>query len=263
MKNFNLPSKLQVTVRIVGVVLGAEFLIRALYNTLAIELSPFQTSTLNAFALVVISTPIIYFWVVKPYVNAHQSALDQIEYISCLDPLTKLANRRLISSQLQKTLANAQRHGIYGAAMVIDLDGFKPINDRHGHEAGDTVLVEISHRLQAIVRTEDIVGRLGGDEFIVVLANLGRQPDEALARSKFVAKRLLDTMLKPVDFNDEALSVSASIGIRFIDLDPNVAIETLISEADTAMYQAKKAGKAQAIIFQEQIPLPEMQTAAS
>ncbi len=263
MKKFNLPSKLQVTVRIVGVVLGAEFLIRALYNSLALDLSMFQASTLNAFALVVISTPIIYFWVVKPYVNAHQNALDQIEYISCLDPLTKLANRRLISVHVGKTLANAQRHGIYGALMVMDLDGFKPINDRHGHEAGDTVLVEISQRLQAIVRTEDIVGRLGGDEFVVVLSNLGRQPDEALARSKFVAKRLLDTVVKPVEFNSEVLTVSASIGIRFIDLDPNVTTDMLINAADAAMYQAKKAGKAQAVIFQEQILLPEMHSATS
>ena len=145
MKKFDLPSKLQVTVRVIGVVLGAEFLVRALYNSLAFELSTFQASTLNAFALVVISTPIIYFWVVKPYVSAYQNALNQIEYISCLDPLTKLTNRRLISVHVGKTLANAQRHGLHGALMVMDLDGFKPINDRHGHEAGDAVLVEISN----------------------------------------------------------------------------------------------------------------------
>lgn len=263
MKKFDLPSKLQVTVRVIGVVLGAEFLVRALYNSLAFELSTFQASTLNAFALVVISTPIIYFWVVKPYVSAYQNALNQIEYISCLDPLTKLANRRLISVHVGKTLANAQRHGLHGALMVMDLDGFKPINDRHGHEAGDAVLVEISQRLQAIVRTEDIVGRLGGDEFVVVLSNLGRQSDEALARSKFVAKRLLDTVVKPVEYNGETLSVSASIGIRFIDLDPNITADTLINEADAAMYQAKKAGKARAVIFQKQILLPEMHTTTS
>lgn len=113
------------------------------------------------------------------------------------------------------------------------------------------------------MRTEDIVGRLGGDEFVVVLSNLGRQSDEALARSKFMAKRLLDAVVKPVEYNGETLSVSASTGIRFIDLDPNITADTLINEADAAMYQAKKAEKARAVIFQEQIRLPEMHTTTS
>ncbi|WP_461520858.1 hypothetical protein [Porticoccus sp.] len=92
-KKFNLPSTAQVTVRIVGVLLGAEFFIMALLDRLALELTTFQESALDAFSLDILSTPIIYFWVIRPFVNAHQDALHQIKHMSCLDPLTQLANR--------------------------------------------------------------------------------------------------------------------------------------------------------------------------
>ncbi len=161
-KKFNLPSTAQVTVRIVGVVLGAEFFIMALLDRLAPELTTFQESALDAFALVMLSIPIIYFWVIRPFVNAHQDAIHQIEHLSCLDPLTRLANRRLITKHLEQMLASSHRHKVYGAVMVMDLDGFKPINDIHGHETGDAMLIEVARRLESVIRKEDIVGRLGG-----------------------------------------------------------------------------------------------------
>lgn len=247
---FSLPSKAQVTVRIVGVVLGAEFLIMALLDHLAMELTVFQESAFDAFSLVVLSTPIIYFWVIKPFVTAHQDALHQIEHMSCLDPLTQLANRRLIAKHLEKIHASGLRYNIYGAVMVMDLDGFKPINDVHGHEAGDALLVEVARRLESIIRKEDIVGRLGGDEFIVILGNLGRQPDEAQARSQLVAERLLNITDKPYLFEGKMLKVSASVGVCFLDLKSSTSIDTLISSADAAMYQAKKSGKGRAVFFQ-------------
>jgi len=92
-----------------------------------------------------LSTPIIYLWGVRPFVTAHHNAIDKIEHLTCLDPLTKLANRRLINQHLEKVLSGCIRHSRYGTVMVMDLDGFKPINDIHGHEAGDAVLVEISN----------------------------------------------------------------------------------------------------------------------
>jgi len=240
-----------VTVRIVGVVLGAEFLVMAALNHLALSLTPFQEATLDAFSLVLLSTPIIYLWVVRPFVTAHHNAIDQIEHLACLDPLTKLANRRLINQHLEKVLSGCMRHSRYGAVMVMDLDGFKPINDVHGHEAGDAILVEIARRLETVIRKDDIVGRLGGDEFIVILSDLGHRQDTAQARSELVAERLIEATDKPHVFDGKALKVSASIGIRFLDLRPDTSVDTLISSADLAMYQAKKNGKGRAVLFQE------------
>lgn len=251
LKHFNLPSTLQATIRIVGIVLGAELLVMAILNHLALPLTIFQEATLDAFALVVISTPIMYLWVVKPFVTAHHDAINQIEHMACLDPLTKLANRRLINKHLEKVLSGGQRHSCYGAVMVMDLDGFKPINDIHGHEAGDAMLVEVARRLESVIRKDDVVGRLGGDEFIIILGNLGRQPEEAQARSQMVAERLINATDKPYLFGNKELKVSASVGIRFLDLNPRTSIDNLISTADLAMYQAKKSGKGQAVFFQE------------
>ncbi len=248
-KKFSLPSKAQVTVRIVGVVLGAEFLVMALIDHLAMDLTVFQESAFDAFALVVLSIPIIYFWVIKPFVTAHQDALNQIEHMSCLDPLTQLANRRLIAKHLEHVHASGIRYNTYGAVMVMDLDGFKPINDIHGHEAGDALLVEVARRLESVIRKDDIAGRLGGDEFIVILGNLGHHPEKAQAKSQLVAERLLNITDKPYLFEGKTLKVSASVGVCFLDLKPDTSIDSLISSADAAMYQAKKSGKGRAIFF--------------
>ncbi len=134
--------------------------------------------------------------------------------------------------------------------MVMDLDGFKPINDVHGHEAGDALLVEVARRLKSIIRKEDIVGRLGGDEFIVILGNLGRQPDEAQVRSQLAAERLLNITDKPYLFEGKTLKVSANLSVCFLDLKSSTSIDTLISSTNAAMYQAKKSGKGRAVFFQ-------------
>ena len=134
--------------------------------------------------------------------------------------------------------------------MVLDLDEFKLINDSHGHEAGDAILIEVANRLAYITRTEDIIGRLGGDEFIVVMGNLNTGKQEALDRAKFVADRLVHIINKPVDFNGKQLQVGVSIGICFLDFEKNVTIDQLVSNADSAMYLTKKAGKGHAAFFQ-------------
>jgi len=253
-KTIDLPSKAQVTVRIVGIVSGAEFLVMAFLHTFPPVISAFQEATLNAFSLVVLSTPIIYFWVVKPFVKAHNDTLHQIEYMACLDPLTQLANRRLIYQHLEKTLAGCLRHNVFGALLVLDLDGFKPVNDRFGHEAGDAILVEIATRLKSMTRTEDIVGRLGGDEFIVILSDLGQESSAALKKVELIAKRLISTISAPLSFDRKELKVSTSIGIRFLDTAAATSqTEHLINEADSAMYLAKKAGKGCAMFHGEEV----------
>jgi diguanylate cyclase (GGDEF)-like protein len=248
-----LPTKAQVTIRIIGIVSASGFLILAILSKASLQLSFFQDAVLNIFSLVILATPVIYFWVVKPFVKAHNHAIDQIQQLSWIDPLTQLANRRLILRHMEKTLSSAVRHKVYGAVMMIDLDDFKPINDIHGHEAGDAILTEIAKRLVSITRTEDIVGRLGGDEFIVILGDLNTDKQHALDRAELVANRLIQTINKPLDFNGKQLKVSASIGIRFLDYEKIATVDQLFSNADSAMYLAKNNGKGNAAFFQEEI----------
>lgn len=247
-----LPTKAQVSIRITGVISASGFLVLAIYATTTLELTLFQEAVLKIFSLVILTTPIIYFWVIKPFVKAHNLAIDQIQQLSWIDPLTQLANRRLILRHMEKTLSSAIRHKVYGAVMMLDLDDFKPINDLHGHEAGDAMLIEIANRLLSVTRTEDIVGRLGGDEFIVIMGDLNTDKQAALDRAELIADRLIHTINKPLGFDGKQLEVSASIGIRFLDYEKSASIDQLFSDADSAMYLAKEKGKKNAAFFQEE-----------
>jgi len=148
------------------------------------------------------------------------------------DPLTGLANRTGLAQGATRMLADHSPH----ALMLLDLDRFKPINDAHGHDAGDAVLRAVAARLQAQVRAGDIVARLGGDEFVVLLA--APLPDDQLAA---LARRLDAAVRQPVDFQGQALTVGASTGIARSPQDGHTLIE-LMRSADQAMYQAKQAG---------------------
>ncbi len=147
------------------------------------------------------------------------------------DPLTGLANRSGLAQGAARILADGAPH----ALMLLDLDHFKPINDAHGHDAGDAVLCTVAARLQAQIRTGDIVARLGGDEFVVLLA--APLPDDQLAA---LARRLDAAVRQPVDFQGLALTVGASTGIACSPRDGHTLTE-LMRSADRAMYQAKQA----------------------
>ncbi|MCB1646545.1 MAG: GGDEF domain-containing protein [Pseudomonadales bacterium] len=164
------------------------------------------------------------------------------------DSLTQLANRRLISEFLKKVIASNLRHKEFAAVLLLDLDGFKEVNDTFGHEAGDMALLQIADRLRNLVRHEDAVGRLGGDEFVVLIDRLG--PDEVIARSRAteMADRLISLVGEPIDYEGHPLKVGVSIGIRllgFDEIEPRVALR----DADVAMYSAKNRGKGQASFF--------------
>lgn len=240
----------QVTVRIAIIISVAELLIMLVLGTIPHEASTYTEAVLDAALLVVLSTPAIYMWVIKPFVIARDEALAQISHLAHVDPLTRLANRRLLLKHVEKAVAGGVRHKDYGAVLLIDLDGFKPINDRHGHEAGDAVLVEIAERLRSIVRSEDVVGRLGGDEFVVLIHRLGA--DERVAREKAlrIAEKLVNSVDVPFDFNGKTLHVGASIGIRLLGFE-ELDTETAIKEADIAMYRAKQAGGGCAAFFEK------------
>jgi len=155
------------------------------------------------------------------------------------DILTGLPNRALVMDYCERLLAAAKRGHSGGALLFIDLDRFKQINDLYGHETGDQVLQEVGKRLIACTRQEDLVGRLGGDEFIIVLPHA----DCARHRAAIVAQHVVASINQPVIIDTLELSVSASIGISYF-MEHSGTVSALIHNADLAMYQAKLLGRA-------------------
>lgn len=157
------------------------------------------------------------------------------------DMLTGLPNRRLIDERLENELHRIQRNHLGLALLFLDLDGFKPVNDKHGHGIGDRVLGEIARRLQAAVRDVDTVARLGGDEFLILLTDT-EKPQKAAER---VAQKCIDALSETVGINDLQINVGVSIGIATCSTEQaaTTTVKQLISQADSAMYRAKAAGR--------------------
>lgn len=149
------------------------------------------------------------------------------------DPLTGLANRTELSAQLRRALTNAERRQLKVAVIAIDLDGFKSVNDRHGHATGDSVLQYCAKRLLRWVRASDCVARVGGDEFIVVL-----EPVKSLDDAIGVADKIRDQLAKPIVSDGQVHVLSASIGIAMYP-DHDDTGDGLCRKADEAMYMAK------------------------
>lgn len=167
----------------------------------------------------------------------------QLEAQAMQDPLTGLANRSALVSHMQQAMLRASRRGELLALVLIDLDGFKDINDLWGHAAGDRVLIEVAVRLQAFARGSDLVARLGGDEFILLSEGIHNR-QEVLG----LAERLLHVISLPVALRHQSVSVGASIGISFSDgIEPDS--ETLMRQADQAMYQRKRSGKQGVVLY--------------
>ena len=241
-------SATKVIMRITAIIMVWEFVIMLAIGMLQIEIGLYWLAFLDVLLLSALSTPCIYCWVIRPFALARDHAIDQINHLAHTDPLTQLSNRRGISLFLKKLIAQTQRHDMSGAVLIIDLDGFKTINDVEGHAAGDAVLVEIAQRLHNNIRPEDSVGRLGGDEFMVLLTNLNSNEDISQDFAMQAANKLCDKIKEPIVFENRLLNVGASIGIRilgFEELDTDKAIK----DADTAMYFAKQAGKSCAVVY--------------
>ncbi|WP_433724860.1 diguanylate cyclase domain-containing protein [Nocardia sp. CA-129566] len=161
----------------------------------------------------------------------------QLEYQATHDSLTGLANRSLILSQLANALATSEDLPV-STVLFIDLDGFKAINDTLGHAIGDTVLQIVAQRLQRALRGTDLVGRLGGDEFLVLLAGRTRRVDiDSLVR------RLRSTMAEPIIARGHRIEVNASIGVTELEEGDNRTPEAVLHDADLAMYRAKPTGR--------------------
>ena len=164
-------------------------------------------------------------------------ARERISSLAYSDPLTGLANRTSLGPSLEQAVQRSRRRNSKLALVFLDLDGFKQINDIHGHDAGDALLIEVAARLRKHLRSSDLIARLGGDEFLVVLEDI-----HELAPVEIVSKKLLAEIGQPFRLAGAELEVTASIGISVLP-DDAMDANALMKHADTAMYAAKQAGK--------------------
>ena len=162
---------------------------------------------------------------------------NQLERIAHYDTLTNLPNRMLLADRLEQAMLHCKREQKSLAVGFLDLDGFKAVNDKYGHEIGDDLLVNLTHRMKTVLREVDTLARIGGDEFVVVLGDLENTSD-----CEPVLARLLQVISNPIIINDIELQVSASIGVTLYPQDDGDA-DQLLRHADQAMYIAKQAGK--------------------
>jgi diguanylate cyclase (GGDEF)-like protein/hemerythrin-like metal-binding protein/PAS domain S-box-containing protein len=161
----------------------------------------------------------------------------QLGLLAYTDPLTGLANRAMFADQLRQVALRARRAGQIFALLMLDLDGFKAVNDRHGHEAGDHLLRQIAHSFAACLRETDSVARLGGDEFVVLLSRLNLRAD-AVA----VANRLIRAAAQPVSLGMHEVQMGTSVGIALFPEHAGT-VDLLLAAADTALYSAKREGR--------------------
>jgi diguanylate cyclase (GGDEF)-like protein len=172
-------------------------------------------------------------------VREQERAQAQLAYQARHDPLTGLANRAVLTDELERVMP--RRSGPV-AVLYLDLDGFKQVNDTHGHEAGDLVLATVAQRLSTAVRGTDLVVRLGGDEFVLLCPDL---PEEDAIR---LAERIVGDVAQPISFRGEPLDVGASVGIAAYGVDAPAGDSDVLRTADMAMYEAKKQGRGRWVI---------------
>jgi len=168
----------------------------------------------------------------------------ELKNIAYFDTLTGLPNRVLLADRLMQSMAQTQRHNKYLAVLFIDLDSFKEVNDNYGHDVGDQLLVKLTADMSEELREEDTLARIGGDEFVAVLADLAD-----INSSLQMITRLLDSAAKKIQINNMFIQVSASIGVTFYPQFEDKDAGELLHQADQAMYEAKLAGKNQYYIF--------------
>lgn len=165
---------------------------------------------------------------------------ERVRQLAFYDELTELPNRRLLTDRARLAVAQVRRHGGSLAVLFLDLDGFKEINDRLGHDVGDAVLKETAARLLRCSRSGDTVARVGGDEFVLLLAEVAHPRDAGR-----VAQKVLDAMAEPLAVGPHRLEVTSSIGIALHPDDEHEDLPALLKDADVAMYAAKAAGRNQ------------------
>ncbi len=180
--------------------------------------------------------PIFYAFVRD--ISERRRGEEQLAYLAYHDPLTGLPNRLMVEQELDLALARARRAGGAAALMFVDLDEFKEVNDRLGHAAGDRLLTAVAGRLRGVLRSTDVLARQGGDEFLVLLADLD---DDAALAAESVGTKLLEALREPFVVAGTEVRTGASIGVSLYPVDGSDT-EALMRLADAAMYQAKAVG---------------------
>lgn len=169
---------------------------------------------------------------------------NRLEHIAHYDALTKLPNRVLLGDRLYQAMTQMQRRGLRLAVAYLDLDGFKAVNDQHGHRVGDRLLANIAAKMKQALREGDTIARLGGDEFVAILTDL---PDVKSCAP--ILSRLLTAAAESIQIGPYSLQVSASIGVTYFPQKEEVDADQLLRQADQAMYQAKLIGKNRYQVF--------------
>ncbi|HEX7354726.1 MAG TPA: EAL domain-containing protein [Mycobacteriales bacterium] len=180
-------------------------------------------------------------------ITQQKAAAADLAFRALHDDLTGLANRTLVVDRLEQALARGARSGLHTAVLFVDLDRFKVVNDSLGHAAGDQLLQAAGHRIRHAVRPADTVGRLAGDEFLVVCENL-----EDAADATRVAERILSVLSEPMDLDGDHVRLDASVGIA-LDTALVTTAADLLREADAAMYRAKEHGRGRFEVFDERM----------
>lgn len=177
-------------------------------------------------------------------INVLKTLERQLDRLAHFDELTKLPNRLLNADRLQQAMAQARRTGQGLAVAYIDLDGFKSVNDKFGHDVGDQMLVVVARHMQQVLREGDTLARVGGDEFVALLINL-----DDIRTCASLLDRLLVAAAQPMLFEADPLQVSASLGVTFYPQSQELSGDQLLRQADQAMYLAKQAGKNRYQVF--------------
>jgi diguanylate cyclase (GGDEF)-like protein/PAS domain S-box-containing protein len=175
-------------------------------------------------------------------ITERKEAEEAIRHMAFHDPLTGLPNRRLLTDRLHSALAHCQRSKEHGALMFMDLDHFKRLNDSLGHDVGDLLLQEVARRLQKNVRQVDTISRIGGDEFVLLLQDIGQDADAARKHAAIVAFKILASLNEPYELPATTYRTTPSIGVCLFSGEHDTPAE-LLKNADTAMYVAKQKGR--------------------
>jgi diguanylate cyclase (GGDEF)-like protein/PAS domain S-box-containing protein len=178
---------------------------------------------------------------------------EKIAFQAYHDNLTGLPNRTQLRDRLDTALAHASRHGTFSALLFMDLDRFKTINDSLGHQAGDELLIQFSLRLHKLLRHEDLLVRMGGDEFVVLLSEQFRDSKQAALQAQRLATHLLDILHKPLSIMGNEIQTTVSLGITVFPFQTKDQVDDVIRQADTAMYHAKNEGRNQIRFFHEEL----------
>ncbi len=191
-------------------------------------------------------------------ISARKEAEEKIREMAFFDALTSLPNRRLLIDRLEHAQASSARNGQYGAVIMLDLDNFKNINDVHGHDVGDGLLIEVANRLRTNIRDSDTVSRLGGDEFVIILEGLGNDEILAIGNAEEAVEKIRMCISEPFfpqpedEGNRHHTSISGGVCLFF---GQNISTDELMKQADIALYQAKSAGRNVCKFYSESVQL--------